>query len=86
MPYKRVEPADVADMRKKRYVGHFTICEKCREIWRIGVATGNVELQMKAREAMAMGKRMHEKLKEYKVYRESGENVEDPNACEPTSE
>jgi len=65
MPYKRVEPAPEIDMKKKRYLGHHTICEKCREIWRIGKELGNEELMLKAREAMAMGKRMHEKLKSY---------------------
>jgi len=79
MPYKKCEPADEVDMKKKRYQDHFTICEKCREIWRIGKALGNEELMLKAREAMAMGKRMHEKLKEYKSYRESGENYETPD-------
>ncbi|MFH1547461.1 MAG: hypothetical protein ABIC57_03165, partial [bacterium] len=76
MPYKKCEPADDVDMRKKRYFGHHTICEKCREIWRMGRELNNPELMLKAREAMAMGKRMHEKLKEYKSYRESGENYE----------
>ncbi len=84
MPYKRCEPAVVADMRKKRYLGHFTICEKTREIWRIGEALGNEELMLKAREAMAMGKRMHEalKTKAYKEYMDSGDNNEDPNLTE----
>ena len=73
MPYKRI-----SEMRKKRYLAHHTICEKTREIWRIGKELGNEELMLKAREAHAMGKRMHEKLKEYKLYRESGENHEEP--------
>jgi hypothetical protein len=71
MPYKRIPPADVGNMRKRRYLGHFTICEKTREIWRIGreleekgIAEG-IDLQLKAREAMAMGKRMQDKLKHY---------------------
>ena len=79
MPYKRIPPADVADMRKQRYTNHFTICQKCREIWKIGVETNNPDLQYKAREAMAMGKRMQEWLKVYKKYRETGENFEPPD-------
>ena len=74
MPYKRVNPvseeeielADEGNMNRVRYLGHHTICEKCREIYRIGKAIGNEELMLKAREAMAMGKRMHEKLKQYR--------------------
>jgi len=72
MPYKHREPvseeeiAEVSTMKRLRYSGHNTICEKCREIWRIGVETNNPELQLKAREAMAMGKAMHMKLKSYK--------------------
>ena len=80
MPYKRLVPADEEDMRKKRYLEHHTICEKCREIWRLGKAMNNPELMLKACEAMSMGKRMHEKLKEYKTYRESGENYEEPES------
>ncbi len=77
MPYKRIEPVDVSEIKKKRYIGHHTICEKCREIWRIGRELNNEDLQLKAREAMAMGKRMHEHLKRYKEYRESKENFEE---------
>lgn len=71
MPYKRIPPADESNMRKRRYLGHFTICEKTREIWRIGrmleeqgILEG-IEIQIKAREAMAMGKRMQDRLKYY---------------------
>jgi hypothetical protein len=77
MPYKKCLPADEADMKKERYLGHHTICEKCREIWRMGKEMNNPELMLKAREAMGYGKRMHLKLKEYKEYRESGENNEE---------
>ena len=92
MPYKRYPPAEESDMRKKRYMGHHTICEKWREVWRIGMklSTINVEnlsqealsivaydIMMKAREGMVLGKRMHEKLKGYKIYRDSGENNEE---------
>lgn len=76
MPYPRVKPADVADMKKMRYLGHHSVCEKIREIWRIAKEIEHEEIQFKCREAMGMTKRMHEKLKEFKQYRESGENHE----------
>ena len=72
MPYKKVTPvseeeiSDESIMRNHRYDGHHTICQVCREIWRIGQETENGELQYKARLAMAMGKKMHDKLKYYK--------------------
>lgn len=74
MPYKRIEPADIADMKKLRYLGHHSVCEKIREIWRM---TENEEIKFKCREALAMTKRMHEKLKEFQTYRQSGENQEE---------
>jgi hypothetical protein len=74
MPYKKVVPATDSDMKKKRYTGHYTICQKLREIYEL---TKDPEIQSRCKEAMTMAKRMHEALKDYKVYRESGENVED---------
>jgi hypothetical protein len=62
MPYKRVKPVDESDMRKQRYLGHHSVCEKIREIWR---ATEDPDIKFKCREAMAMTKKMHEKLKKY---------------------
>lgn len=61
--YKRVEPVSVDMMLKKRYHGHFTICEKLREIY---LLTDNEEIRLKCRIAMAMSKSMHERLKKYK--------------------
>lgn len=63
MPYKRVDPVDVGYMLKKRYHGHFTICQKLRDIY---LATDNEEIKLNCRIAMAMAKKMHEKLKWYK--------------------
>lgn len=97
MPYKKFAPADIAEMRKKRYLGHHTICEKWREVWRIGKSLDSIksenltqesllsianDLMLKAREGMVLGKHMHEKLKEYKSYRESGVNQEDESLKE----
>lgn len=74
MSYKRVPPADDSEMKRIRYLQHHTICEKLREIWR---ETEDPNIKMKAKEAMAMAKRMNEMLKKFREYRESGENQED---------
>lgn len=71
MPYETVEPVSVAVMRKKRYHGHNTVCEKLREIYML---TDNEEIKMKCRIAMAMTKKMHQRLKEYREEREHGIN------------
>lgn len=63
MPYPRVEPVEIWQMQKKRYHGHFTICETLREIF---MKTNDEEIKLKCRLAMAMAKKMHEKLKWYK--------------------
>ena len=61
--YKRVEPVPIDVMLKKRYHGHFTICEKLREIY---LATDDEEIRMTCRLCMSMAKSMHERLKKYK--------------------
>lgn len=61
--YNKVEPVPVAKMLKKRYHGHNTICQKLRDIF---VATKDEQIKLMCREAMAMAKSMHEKLKQYK--------------------
>ena len=63
MPYSKVEPVDVSYMRKKKYHGHHTICETLREIY---VLSRDEEIRFRCRIAMAMAKRMQDKLKEYK--------------------
>jgi len=80
VPYKRIPPADVSWMRKNRYLGHFTICEKLREIYRM---TDNEEIKLKCREAMAMAKRMQEALKTRPGYLESDDNYGEPNPENP---
>ena len=57
-----IEPAEIWLMKKKRYMGHHTVCETLREIYKM---TDNEEIKYKCRVAMAMTKKMHEKLKEY---------------------
>jgi len=70
MPYKRIEPASEAYLRQNRYLGHHTVCEKIREIWR---ATADIpdeklreDIKFKCREALGMTKAMHRKLKSYR--------------------
>jgi len=63
MPYKKVEPVSERKMTKTRYEGHNTICQLLRDIYRI---SDNEDIKLKTRIAMAMAKKMHEKLKEYR--------------------
>ena len=63
MGYKRVEPVSEKVMKRKRYHGHHTICETLREIY---MASDDEDIKLKCRLAMAMAKKMHKKLKEYK--------------------
>jgi hypothetical protein len=60
-------------MKKNRYLGHFTICEKLREIFR---ETKDENIKYKARQAMSMAKRMQEKLKQYRDAQASREHVD----------
>lgn len=73
MPYKRLPPVDLSWMNKKRYLGHFTICEKLREIFR---TSDDPEIKYKAREAMAMAKKMQDRLKQYRDAQAAREHVE----------
>ena len=57
-----ISPANIFDMKRKRYDGHNTICQKLREIF---MMTDNEEIKLRCRTAMAMAKRMHERLKKY---------------------
>lgn len=63
MPYQRVDPVSERAMLYSRYHGHHTICETLREIYLIAE---NEEIKMKCRIAMAMAKKMHNKLKQYR--------------------
>ena len=86
MPYKTVYPvpesmmleedevADNSDMRKKRWLGHHTICETLREIWRI---TKDEEIKYKCRMAMAYAKKMNAKLKYYSELNQTAEETND---------
>jgi len=50
-------------MLRRRYTGHNTICQVLREIYQ---ASDDEQVQLKCRVAMAMAKKMHERLKYYK--------------------
>ena len=63
MPYKRVEPAPEHLMDETRYEGHHSVCQTIRDIYHM---TTNDEIKLKCRLAMAMTKKMHERLKYYK--------------------
>jgi len=63
MPYRRVDPVPVELMNESRYDGHFSICQKLRDIYRM---TDDEEIKLNCRIAMAMAKSMQNKLKYYK--------------------
>lgn len=67
MKYERVEPVSDHKMRRQRYKGHHTICQVLRDIYQM---TYDEEIRVKCRTAMAMAKKMHNRLKKYK---EAGE-------------
>jgi hypothetical protein len=61
------EPAPLEEMDKTRWEGHHSICQTLRDIYHM---TDDAGLKLKCREAMAMTKAMHEKLKQYKQMEE----------------
>ena len=63
MSYKRYDPVPEVMMDKTRFEGHHSVCQMLRDIYHL---TGNEEVKMKARIAMSMTKKMHNKLKKYK--------------------
>jgi len=63
MPYKKVQPVPLELMEESRYEGHFSICQKLRDIYHL---TDNEEIKLTCRIAMAMAKSMQNKLKKYK--------------------
>jgi len=63
MPYKRVEPVPERIMLNQRYNGHHSICQQLRDIYTI---TSDEDIKYKCRLAMAMAKKMQDRLKKYK--------------------
>jgi hypothetical protein len=64
MPYKEApEPVPIADMLETRHRLDCTVCQKLREIYK---STNDEKIKLDCRVAMAMAKKMSDKLKEYK--------------------
>ena len=63
MPYPHCEPVSEEQMLRDRHLDHHSICETIREIYEM---TEIPEVKLRCRIAMAMAKRMNEKLKEYR--------------------
>lgn len=63
MPYPRVDPVSEKIMLDQTYHGHFSLCQKLRDIY---VRTENEEVKLDLRIAMAMAKKMNDKLQDYK--------------------
>jgi len=67
MPYKRREPASEAEMNRKEYEGHYTICQFLRDIYHLADDSANAEeIKMKCRIGITMTKAMHKRLMYYK--------------------
>jgi Mn-dependent DtxR family transcriptional regulator len=63
MSYQTVEPVAKKRMLRKRYRGHNTICQVLRDIYGLSEDEG---VRLKCRLAMAMAKKMQDRLKYYK--------------------
>lgn len=63
MSHKRVEPVSEGMMLCDKYPNYHTICQTLRDIY---VLTDNEDIKYKCRLAMAMAKKMQDKLKEYR--------------------
>lgn len=67
MPHPRVEPVSEGVMLNNKAWGHHTICQTLREIFQM---SDNEEIKYKCRLAMAMAKKMQNRLLEYKAKEE----------------
>ena len=75
MSHKKVEPVSESEMgwgttKGLRFKGYHTICQLLREMYQM---TDNEELKLNFRIALAMAKKMDQKLKEYKEIYEKTE-------------
>lgn len=57
------EPVPERLMDKSRYEGHYSICQKLRDMYHV---VESPELKMECRIMMAMAKKMHQRLKWYR--------------------
>jgi len=67
MSYPKIEPVDENRMHRQKYKGHHTICQQLRDIYDLST---DERVRYKTRLAMAMAKKMHERLKHYKRQQE----------------
>ena len=63
MPYKRTTPYTEEEMFRNQHEGHHTICQTIRDTYRM---TDDEKIKENLRLIFAFGKRMHNKLKEYR--------------------
>ena len=76
MPYPRVEPVSEKIMLDQTYHGHFSICQKLRDIY---VTVDDELLKMELRVCMAMAKKMNDRLQYYKHKEEEEKRNESVN-------
>ncbi len=60
---KMLEPVGEGEMLNSRYKGHYSICQKLREIYQ---KTNDPEIKMVCRICVSMAKSMQNKLKYYR--------------------
>jgi len=63
MPYPRTTPVTEKQLFDDEYPGHHTICQTIRDTYRL---TDDEKVKENLRLIFAFGKRMHNKLKEYR--------------------
>lgn len=63
MPYKRREPVPESEMDRSRYNGHYTICQKLRDMYH---RIDDPSVKLDIRICMAMSKAMNNRLQYYR--------------------
>jgi len=63
LPYPRTNPVTEKEMFRDEHPGHHTICQTLRDTYRM---TDDEAVKDNLRLIFAFGKRMHNKLKEYR--------------------
>lgn len=68
MPYKRRSPVPESEMDRARYHGHYTICQKLRDMYHM-IGEPEIkreEIKLEIRVCMAMSKAMNDRLQYYR--------------------
>jgi hypothetical protein len=67
MPYKHREPVPESEMNRTRWHGHYTICQKLRDLYHAldEVEINREEAKLEIRIMMAMAKAMNSRLQHY---------------------